>query len=125
MRQHNGSVILALVLVLSVVALSVTTSISLLSINTAETSYADSKGYEALGLAEGCAEDILLLARSNAAYTSSTLSRPEGTCSIAISKVGNRWTATIQSDGSYVKKIHIVFDRLGSGISLVSWRNIP
>lgn len=124
MRQ-NGSVILALVLVLSVVALSVTTSMSLLSINTAETSFAGSKGYEALGLAEGCAEDTLLLARSNAAYSGGTLSRPEGTCSLSISKAGNRWTALVQSNGAFVKKIQLVFDRLGSGISLVSWKNIP
>lgn len=125
MRHKHGSVILALVLVLSVVALSVTTSIALLSINTAATSFAESRGYESLGLAEGCTEDTLLFARSNAAYSGGTLSRPEGTCSVSIAKSGNRWTATIQSNGEYIKKIQIVFDRLGSSISLVSWQNIP
>ena len=125
MACSRGFTLISTVLILLAVAFLVTTTVTLLSVSDAQTSYAISQGASALGLVEGCAEDVLLLARKNASYAGGTLMRPEGSCSVGIAKNGNQWTATVRSTGEYVRAAQLVFNRTSAKVTLVSWHLIP
>ena len=125
MNASKGFVVISTVLVLLAVALSLGTTVTLLSIGDAQTSYALSEGASSRALLDGCVEDTLLFARASASYVGGIVTRPEGSCSVILAKAGNRWTATVQTNGEYVHMAEVVFDRSASGIELVSWHAIP
>lgn len=125
MYQSKGFVVISTVLVLLAVALSLGTTVTLLSIGDAQTSYSLSEGASSRLLLDGCVEDMLLFARASASYAGGTITRPEGSCDVALAKAGSRWTAMVQTRGEYVHTADVIFDRNSSGIKLVSWHAIP
>lgn len=125
MKNDNGFIALSTVLIISAVALSVAISVSLLSLSEAQSSFTLMKGEDALQFVEGCAEDALLKAQADASYNGGSISRPEGTCTISITKLGNTWTMTATTTNQqYKRTIEAVFQRLPTGITLTSWREI-
>lgn len=124
MHSSKGFIVISTVFVLLAVALALGTTVTILSVSNAQTSYELSEGANARSLLDGCVEDVLLFSRANNSYAGGTLTRPEGTCAASLSKVGNRWTATVRTNGEYDHAAEVVFDRTGSGVRLVSWHAV-
>ena len=125
MRCGKGFVVISTVFILLAVALALGVTVTILSVSNAQTSLALSEGMDARGLLDGCVEDTLLFSRASASYAGGTITRPEGSCSAALSKVGTVWTATVRTNGDYNQAATIVFNRASSGVTLVSWHALP
>jgi hypothetical protein len=125
MSSSNGFVVISTVFVLLAVSLMLGVTMTILSVSDAQTSYALSEGGSARVLLDGCVEDTLLFSRASASYAGGTVSRPGGSCVVSLSKSGNRWTATVRTNGEYDHAASVVFDRTVAGVKLVSWHAIP
>ena len=124
--KEKGFIAISVTLLLLVVIVAIATTVALLSIGEAQSSLALSQGEETLQFVEGCTEDALLKARTNSSYNGGTITRPEGTCSVTISKNSSTWTmTTTTTDTKYKRTIQTVFDRNPTGITLTSWQEIP
>ena len=122
--MQKGFIALTSVLVISVVVLSITLTIVYLSIGQGQSSLALSKGEDQLAFAEGCMEDALLKVRANSSYAGGSITRPEGTCAITVSQVGNVYTITSAGiTTAYKRTIQAVATR-GSSIVITSWKEI-
>lgn len=125
MNQYNrGFTAITSVLIISAVVLVISISVSLLSIGEGQSGLATYKGEASYFLTDGCVEDALLKAKQNASYTGGTLTRPEGSCTISISKAGNTWTVTASNSGTYTKSIQVIIQRTGSSVTVSSWNEI-
>jgi len=121
---QRGYIATSAVLVLMVVVLTIVTTVSLLSIGEAQGSLALTKGEEALSFVEGCVEDAILKTKASPTYNGGNITRPEGTCTVTVSKAGNVWTETISTtDTAYKRTVRVVFTRTSS-ITLTSWQEI-
>lgn len=125
MRCGKGFVVISTVFILLAVALALGVTVTILSVSNAQTSLALSDGMDARGLLDGCVEDTLLFSRASASYVGGTITRPEGSCSAALSKAGTVWTATVRTNGDYDQAATIVFNRASSGVTLSSWHALP
>ncbi|MDQ3099381.1 MAG: hypothetical protein M3Q44_06565 [bacterium] len=125
MRNQSGYIAITIVLLLSVVVVAVGTTVAYLAIGEGQASLALSKGEENLDLAEGCMEDALINARNSISYASETISRPEGACTITVSKAGTTWTITATpTTTDYRRSVQAVVVRNGYGVTLTSWTEI-
>jgi uncharacterized protein (UPF0333 family) len=122
--RSQGFTAITSVLIISAVVLVVSISVSLLAIGEGQSGYSTYRGEDAYFLAEGCMEDALLKSKQNASYTGGTLTRPEGSCTVSIAKVGSVWTITTSSSGTYTKNIQAVVQRNGSNLTLSSWKEL-
>lgn len=117
----KGYIALITVLIISAVSLVLATTVSLLAIGEAQSSYAAGEGEDTLTFVEGCMEDALLKARGSDSYTGGTITRPEGTCSITVVKVGSVWTlAATTTSTLYKRTIQVVANKTTS-FALTSW----
>ena len=124
-NQKKGFIAISTVLIVSAVVLAVAFSVTMRSIGNAKSSLALTKGEDALGLAEGCAEDGLLKSKANASYNGGAITRPEGTCQITISKSGTTWTMTAAvTSPAYRRSVKVIFVRTDTQITLSSWKEI-
>src|ERR1700730_8548477 len=89
---EDGYVALATVILLSAVIILITTATSLLAIGEAQSSLALFNGENTLTFVEGCMEDALLKSQASATYAGGTIIRPEGICTITVTKNGATWT---------------------------------
>lgn len=123
-KNPRGYIALVTVLIISAVVLSTATTVSLLAIGEAQSSFALYKGEDNLNLAEGCAEDALLKAWTSSTYNGGSITRPEGTCIITVAKSGNTWTITATSTATaYNRSAQVIFNRIAD-IEIISWREI-
>jgi len=121
--NNQGYIALSMILILSVVIVAVAATVTLLSIGEAESGLTLTKGEDALSFVDGCTEDALLKARARASYTGGTITRPEGTCTVTISKAGSTWTITVSTTATtYVRTIQTVITQDGYGDTLTSWK---
>lgn len=122
----RGFVAISTVLILSVVVVSIATTTALLSIGEAQSGFSLFKGDDNLSFVEGCVEDVMLKIRSSSAYNGTSITRPEGTCSITYVTGGpTNWDVKVTSStNTYQRTIEVVFTRNPSGISLTSWKEI-
>lgn len=113
-------------IIMAVVAIT-TTTVTLLSIGEAQSSFALFKGEETLSFIEGCVEDALLKIRTSAGLSGTfNIERPEGICSITVvSKVGSAWTIDMTTqDTTYKRTVQVSLNRLSTGITITSWKEI-
>lgn len=121
-KNQQGYVALIIVLTISVIVLGIASTVAVLSIGEAQSSFAMVNGENTVQFVEGCMEDALLNAKLSAAYTGGTITRPEGTCSIVVSKVGNSWTVTTTTTATtYKRTIQAQFSR-NPALSVTSWQ---
>lgn len=121
----RGYITLITVILVSAVVLAIATTVSLLAIGEAQSSFSLFSGEDALQFVEGCTEDALLKSRASAAYTGGVITRPEGTCSVTVSKAGNVWTVTVTSAATqYKRTIQTVFTRGETAVTLTSWKEL-
>lgn len=106
-----------------VVAVSIT--VAFLSIGEAQSSLTLTKGDDVLSFVEGCTEDALLKSRASASYAGGNITRPEGTCTVSVSKAGSTWTITVSTTSmQYVRTIQAVITQDGYGETLTTWKEI-
>ena len=121
----KGFVAITTVLILSVVVVAIAATVTLLSIGEAQSSLSLYKGEDTLDFVEGCAEDGLLKSRADSNYNGGSITRPEGTCSISISKAETPWTMTVStSDTKYQRTIEVKYTRNPTGVTLSSWKEV-
>ena len=119
----RGYIAFSSLLIISVMALAIGISVSLLSISESQMGYAERKGEETLFFVEGCMEDALLKARDQS-FTGGILNHPEGSCTIVVEKNGNNWVITaIGSKDGFTKKIKTEIT-WGRRLILNSWTEI-
>lgn len=123
-KRQTGFIALTTVLIISAVALAITVTVVFLSIGQGQSAFSLTNGESSLSFVEGCMEDALLKIRASANYSSGTITRPEGTCTVTVSKVGNVYTVTTTQTGlAYQRKVQVVVTR-GSSLILSSWKEI-
>jgi hypothetical protein len=113
-------------LLLSVVVLATVLTVTYLSIGEGQSSLALALGEDNLALVEGCAEDVLQEIHDSSTYAGTTITRPEGTCSISYSLSGpTNWDVAVTStDARYKRKIRLIFTRSTTAVTLTSWQEI-
>lgn len=123
--MQRGYIALSIVILITAVIIAISTTVSLLSIGEAETGLTLSQGENTLDFVEGCTEDALLKARANTAYTGGNITRPEGTCTVNVSKNGNSWTLTVSTSAStYSRTVQAVITQNGYGDTISSWTEL-
>lgn len=122
--MKKGFIALTSVLVISVVILSVTLTVVYLAVGQGQSSLALTKGEDQLNFVEGCMEDALLKIRANASYVGGTISRPEGTCNITVSQIGNVYTVISTGSTTIFKRTIQVNATRGGTVVINSWKEI-
>ncbi len=125
MQYSRCFVVLSTVFILLAVSLALGVTVTILSVSNAQTSFALSEGMNARGLLDGCVEDALLFSRASASYTGGTITHPEGSCVVTISKSGSQWTGVVRTNGAYDQAVQVVFERTSSGVTLTRWHALP
>lgn len=125
MNINRGFAALASVLVISAVFVAVVTTVALLSVGEAQSSFAIISGEQNLQLTEGCVEDVLQRIHDFVLYSATTITRPEGTCQITYNLNGPiDWDVTVLSGSeNYSRSIRVVFTR-GTTVEITSWQEI-
>ncbi len=125
MTNQKGYIALSLVLILLAVISAIAITVSLLSIGEGQSGLASYLGEDTLTFVEGCTEDAILKARASSSYTGGNITRPEGACTVGVSKAGNVWTLTVSTTNTqYVRTIQAVINRVAPAITITSWREI-
>jgi len=121
---QSGYIALVTVLVVSAVVILISTTVAFLAIGEAQQSLALTKGEGNLLFTEGCMEDALIKARASSAYTGGTITEPEGTCTVTVSKAGTTWTLTaVPNTTDFSRTIQVVVVR-SSSLVITSWKEI-
>lgn len=124
-KVRKGFIAIFLVIALLAFSLSLSTAVTYLSINESQSALALSNGVVVLSLAEGCAEDSLLLAVRDENYTGGAYEYLGGVCNVSVAKNGTAWTLDISaSKNNFTRSLEIIVDRqpgLPSVITLQSW----
>lgn len=124
-HAEKGFVAVASMLVVAAVMVTLTVSITLLSVGDLQSAFSMENGDETLSFIDGCVDDALLMSRENFAYTGGNITRPEGTCSVNVSKAGDIWTYTITTTATdYARTVIVVANWSTAGITLNSWSEI-
>jgi hypothetical protein len=126
MRTNNGGYVAMLaVLMIATAGLFIAVTTSLVGIGEMKAAFSQANGEGTLTFIEGCTEDALIKAWASSSYNGGNITRPEGTCTVSISKVSTQWTITISTTATdYNRTIQVVINRLSNGISMVSWKEI-
>lgn len=123
--MKKGFVATTTVLIISAVVVTVVTTAILLSVGEGQASLASYKGEENLASVEGCVEDVLQKIHDSGTYSGTSITRPEGTCTISYVQGGpTDWDITVSFSGTeYNRRIRVVFTR-GANITISSWQEI-
>lgn len=123
--KNNGFVAISVVLILIVIIVSIGSTITLLSIGEAQSGLRLYQGEDNLQFVEGCVEDVILKVRANSSYLGGTITRPEGSCIVAVNSGNPNWDVTVSSNATdFQRKIQATFTRGAKNISLTSWKEI-
>ncbi|HWY79469.1 MAG TPA: hypothetical protein VNW29_03865 [Candidatus Sulfotelmatobacter sp.] len=125
MQKQNGFIAISMVILLVALVIAISTTVALLAVGEAESALTLTNGESTLSFVEGCTEDALLKARANTSYAGGNITRPEGTCTVTISKAGSIWTLTVSTTATvYVRTIQVVITQDGYGDTISSWSEI-
>ncbi|MBI2337947.1 hypothetical protein HYU95_02080 [Candidatus Daviesbacteria bacterium] len=127
--DKKGFVAMTTVLILGAIVVAIAATVTLLSIDEAQSSLTLYKGEDNLNLVEGCVEDVMMKVRADSSYSGTTISRPEGDCNISYNPGGGGpvdWDITVTSSATnpYQRKITVVFKRSFPVVQLTSWKEI-
>ena len=122
--NQKGYIALTSLIVVTALVILIGISVSALSINDLQSSFAAMRNEETLNLVEACVEDALLrLNEENFIPGSITIAGK--TCSVVPTQVGSNWDFTVQADlEGYTKKIRVTASRT-STVSITSWKEAP
>lgn len=124
-KVQSGFVAISVVVILIAVVIAAGTTITLLSINEAQSGLVLYKGEENLDFVEGCVEDYMLKIRSQGnSFVAGNITRPEGTCTIIVNSSGS-WDINVSTTSTkYKRTINVNFNRTSTAITLTSWKEI-
>jgi hypothetical protein len=122
--MKGGYVAIITVLIIAMVGLAIVSTYAFLGIGEGYSGLSLSGGENALEFSEGCMEDALLNLRANASYAGGTIARPDGSCTISISSVGNVYTVTSTATLSpkYNRTIQVIATRGATQVTISSWK---
>jgi hypothetical protein len=121
-HMQKGYMTLITVLIISAAVLIIGTTVSLLAVGQAQQGLSVTRGEQTLAFVEGCMEDALLKTKNSPTYAGGTITRPEGTCSITVSKAGNTWTLYATTTATtYRRIVRVVVVRSTNTLVLSSW----
>ena len=124
-NTHKGFVAITTVLIFSMVLIAVVVTVSLTSIGESQSSYALMKGESTLLLAEECAEDALSFIRTDALYVGGSFAHPDVQCHADVSYDGAIGTLRVHLENTeYDRWVEVVFERTGTGITLIHWTEV-
>lgn len=124
-NNNHGFIAITSIMLIAAVVLAISITVSLLAIGEGQASLALYQGETTLSFVEGCVEDGLNKARLSSSYNGGNITRPEGICTISISKIGNDWTMTTSTtETKYVRTIQTIFTRATTDITLSSWKEL-
>lgn len=127
--KKNGYIAFTSILIISVVALSVAMSITILGINEAKSSLTYKKGQETLKIAESCLEEALIKIRNNQEYSGETLNILNGSCTINIETISDTKTlsigATLSGNPDYRRNITVEVIRVANDVIVTGWQENP
>lgn len=122
---RRGFVAISVVLIVISVVLAVGTTITLLSVGEAQSGLVLFQGEDNLDFVEGCVEDVMLKIRSDQNYSGTSITRPEGTCTVSYTGTNPNWDITVTSSTTSIqRKVQVKFTRNPTGIILNSWKEI-
>lgn len=124
---QDGYITLLSVLVVGAVTLAITTSLLLLGIGSARTSFAKEQSEQTKALVNACAEEALQMIRNSTPFTGSGgLSLGQGTCSYTVTSQGgsNRTVTSTGTVGATTRKVKIIINQINPNISISSWQEI-
>lgn len=126
-KNKDGYILLISVLIVSAVALSVSTSVVLLGVDESQSQFSLENGKQALNLAHGCAEESLEEIKDNSSYTGSTTinSFGSGSCEYNVIDTGgdSREIRIIGFVDDYIKKVKLNLTDV-SPITIESWGEV-
>lgn len=124
MKKEPGFIALITVLIILAVALIVSLSANLLSINEAQMSLSKNQSSEAYYLANLCAEEALMRLKEDESYSGDeTITIEGGSCHIL--PIEGNWTVKVLSNfQSQIKKIKIVIEQINPEMTINSWEQV-
>lgn len=121
-----GFMAFASLLVVSAVTLAIAVSIVLLGVGEARSSLDFRLGSTALVAARACGEEALYRVKFDQSYAGGSLNVGGGVCSISVIALGSQRSITVDAQvsaaSSYSKRIRIVAERTGGGVSIKNWQ---
>lgn len=124
LHQQSGYIALMTVIIISAVALALATTVALLALGEAESSFALSQGEGTLQFVDGCMEDALQNIWNNASYTGGNITRPEGTCVITVSQAGSTYTVTATNSSTQYQRTEQAVVNRGTTLTIQSWKEL-
>jgi len=125
--NNGGYIILLSALIIGAVALAVTLSVILLSLDAHRTSLAILQSNQAKALANACAESGLEAIRDDDTFTgTSGLTLSTGTCSYTVTNLGGE-TRNVESTGTtgtVIRKVEVDLDTIYPNINITSWQEV-
>lgn len=123
--KKTGYITFLTIIVIGVVAVIIGTTVSLLAIGQAQSGFAMTRGEDTLAFVEGCMEDALLKTKNSPTYNGGTITRPEGTCNITITKAGNTWTIFATTAATvYKRTVEVIVTRSAGTLVMSLWEEI-
>ena len=124
-ENQRGSVIISALILVLVIGIVVAYGYSDRLISYTQYTSAAMKSREVFILADSCMEEVLLKIQRVPTYTTTSITLPSGTCSVAISAAGDNRTVTIDASiDTFHKKIEATVTVYYYEIKLLSWREI-
>ena len=123
---QKGYVALSMIILLTAVVMGISVTVAYLSIGEAQGGFALSQGESNLSLVEGCVEDLLQKVHDLGTYSGTSITRPEGTCTLTYTTAGPvNWDVTVTAAGptGFSRKVEVIFTR-GATIVMTQWKEI-
>ena len=122
--NNQGYIALTSLIVVTALVILIGISVSTLSINDLQSSFAAFRNEEGIDLIESCVEDALLRLNEEGSIPGS-ITIAGRTCSVTSTQEGNNWDFTVESSNEgYTKKIRVTASRT-STVSITSWKEAP
>lgn len=126
-KNQRGIAILLGVLIFAAIGIIGAISVALRGLSNLQTSFALVQSYQAMSMADACAEDALQQIRDSNPFTgTSTLSFVQGNCTYEVINTGgqNRTINASSSAGSLVRKARISITKITPNITVSPWQEV-
>lgn len=132
MKNNNNQGLAALIsiLTISAIALAISVSISLQSIDNAKVLVGSKSSQKTLKIAEGCVEEAILRIKRDDFTSPISLNIGDGSCVITIpAPVGNLYAVTVvatltETGNDYIKSITSNIEKAGDSVVQIDWQEI-
>jgi hypothetical protein len=120
---NRGVAALLTIVIVSAAALIMAFSSSILGLGELDSGFSNSRGEEALSIADGCMDEAMRRLRLDTSYSGANLSQSNGACIISVVPSGSERTITVTASttDSYYKKIEVNLTLAGNVITLNTW----